>query len=68
MAARSALKNKKNQKMREAIGDIAVQCGDTSEGEGVKVGHLDHPPSVYLEDTRPVDIWKMQLLLVLLKA
>ena len=38
MAARSALKNKKNQKMREAIGDIAVQCGDTSEGEGVKVG------------------------------
>ena len=43
MSARSALKNKKNQKMREAIGDIAVQCGDTSEGEGVKVGHLEQP-------------------------
>ena len=39
MAARSVLKNKKNQKMREAIDDIAVQCGDTAEGEGVKVGN-----------------------------
>ena len=38
MAARSVIKNKKNQKMREAIDDIAVKCGDTSEGEGVKVG------------------------------
>ena len=46
MAARSALKNKKNQKMREAIGDIAVQCGDTSEGEGVKVGHWKHSSTI----------------------
>ena len=38
MAALSAVKNKKNQKMREAIDDIAVKCGDTAEGEGVKVG------------------------------
>ena len=39
MAARSVLKNKKNQKMRGAIEDLAVQCGDTAEGEGVQVGN-----------------------------
>ena len=37
MAVRSVIKNKKNQKMREAIDDIAVKCGDTADGEGIKV-------------------------------
>ena len=37
MAVRSVIKNKKNQKMREAIDDIALRCGDTAEGEGIKV-------------------------------
>ena len=42
MAALSAIKNKKNKKMREAIEDIAVKCGDTAEGEGVKVGRVSN--------------------------
>ena len=31
MAAFSAIKNKKNQKLREGIEDLALKCGDTNE-------------------------------------
>ena len=37
MAALSAIRNKKNQKMREAIEDITSKCGDKVDGDRVKV-------------------------------
>ena len=37
MAALSAIRNKKNQKLREAIEDITAKCGDKASGDGVKV-------------------------------
>ena len=38
MAAFAALKNRKSQKQREAIEDLAVKCGD--QGSGVEVSKL----------------------------
>ena len=37
MAAFSAIKNKKNQKLREGIEDLALKCGDTNEESGVQL-------------------------------
>ena len=38
MAAFSAIKNKKNQKLREGIEDLALKCGDTNdEDSGVQL-------------------------------
>ena len=37
MAALSAIRNKKNQKLREAIEDTTAKCGDKAGGDGVKV-------------------------------
>ena len=56
MAALSAIKNKKNKKMREAIEDIAVKCGDTAEGEGVKVGRVSNKYCSNLIDDAQIDL------------
>ena len=37
MAVFSAIKNKKNKKLREGIEDLAVKCGDETESGNVDV-------------------------------
>ena len=37
MAVFSAIKNKKNQKLREGIEDLAVKCGDDTANGNVDV-------------------------------
>ena len=37
MAVFSAIKNKKNQKLREGIEDLAVKCGDVTEKDAGNV-------------------------------
>ena len=40
MAVFSALKNKKNQKMREGIEDLAIKCSESPEKDTIKVDLL----------------------------
>ena len=37
MAVFSALKNKKNQKLREGLEDLALKCGEVTEKDEVNV-------------------------------
>jgi hypothetical protein len=48
MAALSAVKNKKNAKLREGIEDLAVRCGSTGQGEGVSVSTALHCTALHI--------------------